>query len=242
MNMQIKEFADATGVSVRTLHYYDEIGLLKPAFVDGATGYRYYDESALLRMQEILFYRELDFPLKSIGEILSSPHYDRTAALKEQKNLLILKKDRLERLISAIDGAVKGENVMPAFDNSEFEKTRAEAKARWGDTDAYREYEAKAGDYTAQDKNDLAAGMDQIMAAFAVCKKSGETAASAGAQALVGRLQNYITAHCYTCTDQILAGLGQMYVADERFRQNIDKHGMGTAVFIRDAIEAYCKT
>ena len=241
MNMQIKEFADATGVSVRTLHYYDEIGLLKPAFVDGATGYRYYDESALLRMQEILFYRELDFSLKSIGEILSSPHYDKSAALKEQKKLLVLKKERLERLISAIDGAVKGENVMTAFDNSEFEKTKAEAKSRWGDTDAYRQYEEKAEAYSAQDQNDLAAGVDQIMEAFAACMKNGDAPVSAAAQALVRRLQSYITAHYYNCTDQILAGLGQMYVADERFRQNIDKHGMGTAAFIRDAIEAYCK-
>ena len=125
--------------------------------------------------------------------------------------------------------------------NSEYEKTKNEAKTIWGDTAAYKQYEEKAKSYSAQDQNDLAAGMDQIMSAFAACKKSGETAASAGAQALVGRLQNYITAHCYTCTDQILAGLGQMYVADERFRQNIDKHGMGTAAFIRDAIEAYCK-
>ena len=239
--MQIKEFADATGVSVRTLHYYDAIGLLKPAFVDGATGYRYYDESALLRMQEILFYRELDFSLKSIGEILSSPHYDKTAALKEQKKLLVLKKERLERLISAIDGAVKGENVMTAFDNSEFEKTKAEAKARWGDTAAYKQYEEKAGAYSAQDQNDLAAGMEQIMEAFAVCMKNDAAAVSAEAQALVRRLQSYITAHYYNCTDQILAGLGRMYVADERFRQNIDKHGMGTAAFIRDAIEAYCE-
>ena len=179
MNMQIKEFADATGVSVRTLHYYDAIGLLKPAFVDGATGYRYYDESALLRMQEILFYRELGFPLKSIGEILSSPHYDKTAALREQKKLLILKKERLERLISAIDGAVKGENVMTAFDNSEFEKTKAEAKARWGDTAAYKQYEEKAEAYSAQDQNDLAAGVDQIMEAFAACMKNGDAPVSA---------------------------------------------------------------
>ena len=97
--MQIKEFADFTGVSVRTLHYYDEIGLLAPAQVDPSTGYRYYDESSLLRMQEILFYRELDFSLKSIGELLSSPGYDKLKALGEQKRLLTLKKERLERLI-----------------------------------------------------------------------------------------------------------------------------------------------
>ena len=92
MKMQIKEFAEFTGVSVRTLHYYDEIGLLVPACVDEHTGYRYYDEDSLLRMQEILFYRELDFSLKSIGEILSSPNYDMNKALKEQKALLTLKK------------------------------------------------------------------------------------------------------------------------------------------------------
>ena len=122
MKMQIKEFAEFTGVSVRTLHYYDEIGLLMPAFVDKTTGYRFYDEKSFLRMQEILFYRELDFSLKRIKEILSSPNYDKSKALTEQKHLLTLKKERLERLISAIDGAVKGENVMTAFDNSEFEK------------------------------------------------------------------------------------------------------------------------
>ena len=90
--MQIKEFALFMGVSVRTLHYYDEIGLLPPAYVDRFTGYRYYDENSLLRMQEILFYRELDFSLKSIGEILSSPTYDKEKVLNEQKHLLTLKK------------------------------------------------------------------------------------------------------------------------------------------------------
>jgi preprotein translocase subunit SecA len=126
---------------VRTLHYYDEIGLLVPAHIDECTGYRYYDETSLLRMQEILFYRELDFSLKSIGEMLSSPNYDTNKALKEQKKLLTLKKERLERLISAIDDAMKGENVMKAFDSSEFDKHKAEAKERWGKTDAYKEHE-----------------------------------------------------------------------------------------------------
>ena len=130
MKMQIKKFAELTGVSVRTLHYYDEIGLLKSSIVDRFTGYRYYDESSVLRMQEILFYRELDFSLKSIAEILSSLNYDREKALKEQKKLLTLKKERLERLILSIDNAVKGENVMSAFDNSEFEAYKAEAKEK----------------------------------------------------------------------------------------------------------------
>ena len=126
MKMQIKEFAIATGVSIRTIHYYGEIGLLTRAYVDKITGYRYYDENSILRMHEILFYRELDFSLKSIKEILTSPNYDKDKVLNEQKELLILKKERLEKIIFAIDAAMEGENVMSVFDNSEFEKYRNE--------------------------------------------------------------------------------------------------------------------
>lgn len=127
MKLHIRKFAKLTGVSVRTLHFYDEIGLLKPFSVDEQNGYRFYNECSLTRMQEILFYRELDFPLKEIRMILSSPDYDKTKALTEQKHLLTLKKERLERLISALDGAMKGEIVnMNIFDNSEFEAKREE--------------------------------------------------------------------------------------------------------------------
>ena len=241
MKMQIKEFALFTGVSVRTLHYYDEIGLLKPSHVDKATGYRYYDEQSLLRMQEILFYRELDFSLKSIEEILSSPNYNKTQALKEQKKLLILKKERLDNLISAIDGAMKGENVMKAFDNTEFEKHKAEAREKWGNTEAYQEHAEKTKSYSKDKWNDLAAGMDAIMGQFAAVMTHGDAPDSDAAQDLVKALQSHITEHYYHCTKEILFGLGQMYVADERFKNNIDKHADGTAAFIRDAITAYCK-
>ena len=241
MKMQIKEFAEFTGVSVRTLHYYDEIGLLRPAEVDRITGYRFYDEDSLFRMQEILFYRELDFSLKSIGEILSSPNYDKNKALNEQKQLLILKKDRLERLISSIDGAVKGENVMKSFDNSEFEKHKAEAREKWGKTDAYKEHVERTKNYSKQKWNDLAEGMEHIMAEFALCMKKGESSDSTEAQNLVKMLQNHITGNYYVCTNEILAGLGQMYVADERFTNNIDKHADGTATFICEAIQVYCR-
>ena len=239
--MLIREFAEFTGVSVRTLHYYDEIGLLTPAFVDRATGYRYYDEASLLRMQEILFYRELDFSLKSIGKILSSPYYDRRKSLEEQKHLLTLKKERLERLIASIDDAMRGENVMRAFDNSEFEKHRAEAREKWGGTEAYKEHQEKTRDYSKQKWNDLAQGMDGIMAAFAACLKNGEASDSQAAQALVEKLQTHITEHYYHCTTQILAGLGQMYICDERFRENLDEYGAGTAQLMSDAIAIYCQ-
>ncbi len=239
--MQIKEFAEFTGVSVRTLHYYDEIGLLVPAHVDRSTGYRYYDENSLIRMQEILFYRELDFSLKSIREILSSPNYNKRKALKEQKKMLTLKKERLERLISAIDGTVKGENIMRAFDNSEFEKHKAEAKEKWGKTDAYKEHAERTKNYSKQKWNDLAEGMNDILAEFAICMKNGEEPDSAEAQNLVKMLQNHITENYYLCTNEILAGLGKMYVTDERFKNNIDKNSDGTAEFICEAIDFCCR-
>ncbi len=241
MKMQIKEFAEFTGVSVRTLHYYDEIGLLSPAYVDEHTGYRYYDKNSLLRMQGILFYRELDFSLKSIGEILVSSDYDTSKALKEQKKLLILKKERLERLISAVDDAMKGENVMSAFDNSEFGKYKAEAEAKWGKTDAYKEHTEKTKDYSKDKWNNLVEEMNDVFAEFAVCMKKGEKPASSEAQNLVKMLQNHITENYYLCTNEILAGLGQMYVLDERFKNNIDKQGDGTAAFVCESIEVYCE-
>jgi len=245
MKMQIKEFAEFTGVSVRTLHYYDEIGLLAPAIVDEYTGYRFYDAKSLERMQEILFYRELDFSLKNICKILSSPDYDRQKAMKEQKKLLILKKERLERIISALEQAQEGEQIMKAFDNSEFETAReqyeTEAKERWGKTKAYKEHEQKTKDYSKDKWNDVNAGLNNILSEFAQCMKDGNSPESSEAQALVKKLQNHITDHYYTCTSQILAGLGQMYVADERFKNNIDKHAQGNAEFVSKAIEVYCK-
>lgn len=240
MKMHIKEFAKLCSVSVRTLHYYDEIGLLKPAAVDEYTSYRFYDEKSLLCMQEILFYRELDFSLKSIIEIMSAPNYDKEKALQEQKKLLTLKKERLERLISAIDDAGKGKNVMSNFDNSELEKYKAEARERWGQTEAYCEYDKKSKNYTEDNLDSLAIGMDEILGEFAACMKSSENPDSEQAQSLVRKLQRFITENYYTCTKEILAGLGQMYVLDERFRNNIDKHADGTAQFISEAVKLYC--
>lgn len=240
MKMQIKEFADFVGVSVRTLHYYDEIGLLHPAYVDKYTGYRFYDESSLILMQEILFYRELDFSLKSIAEILSSANYNKEKALAEQKNLLTLKKERLERLISAIEDAMKGESVMNAFDNSEFETYKAEAKERWGRTVSYKEYSEKTKDYSKDKWSNLTNDLNNIMVEFAVCMKNVKDPNSAEVQNLVKLLQNHITDNYYLCTNEILSSLGQMYVADERFKNNIDKHADGTAEFISEAINIYC--
>lgn len=139
-----------------------------------------------------------------------------------------------------MDSAVKGENIMKAFDRSEFEKQNAEAKEKWGQTSAYKEYETKTKDYSKSKWNDLAGGMEQIMERFASCMKNGETPDSTDAQTLVKCLQNHITENCYLCTNEILAGLGQMYVGDERFKNNIDQHADGTAEFVCKAIASYC--
>lgn len=239
--MLIREFAAYTGVSVRTLHYYDEMGLLTPAYVDEHTGYRWYDEQSLLRMQSILFYRELDFPLKSIREILSSPEYDQQRALSEQKKLLTLKKERLERLIAAIDNAAKGENIMTAFDNSEFEQYQAEAKEKWGNTAAYGQFAEKTKNYSGSNWQSAADGLNAVFAAFAQCKQSGYAPTSAAAQEIVKQLQDFITANYYPCTNEILQGLGQMYVADERFARNIDKNDAGTAEYAGQAIAVFTR-
>ena len=160
---------------------------------------------------------------------------------------MILKKNRIEKLISALDDAVKGVKInMKVFDNSEFEEKREEyareAKEKWGNTEAYSEFEKKTRSFSTDDIRSLAAGIDEVMDEFAECMKNGSAPDSAEAKGLVRKLQNYITETSYTCTDEILAGLGQMYTADERFRKNIDRHGEGTAQFISDAIDKYCSS
>ncbi len=243
MRYKIKEFAVLTGVSVRTLHYYDEIGLLKPDTVDTANGYRFYSEKSLERMQVILFYRELDFPLKDIIPILDSPDYDKSVALKKQRELLKLKLKRTEKLISAIDEAMKGVNVMSVFDNSEYEKLRKqyadEAKEKWGGTSAYKEYESR--NHTEKEYEAMNAEMDWLLKAFSECRNTS-TPDSAEAQELVKKWQKMITDNYYTCTKEILSGLGKMYTADERFTKNMDRYKKGTAKFISEAIAVYCRS
>ncbi len=245
MKMSIKKFAELTGVSVRTLHYYDEIELLKPDFVDGQNGYRFYGTEALSRMQEIMFYRELDFPLKTIAEIISSPDYDKTQALKGQKQLLILKKQRLERIINAIECVEKGEQAMnfEAFNSSELtsakEAYKAEVKQRWGKTEAFKESEKRTAGYSDENFIKIEQGINSIMAEFAALKSTGVSPSDEAAFEAVEKLKDFITQTQYNCTNAILSCLGDMYVSDERFKKNIDRNGTGTAEFINTAIKEF---
>ena len=234
----VKEVSRITGVSVRTLHHYDAIGLLKPSRITDS-GYRLYDDTALQRLQVILFFRELEFPLQEIKDILDSPNFDPLDALAAQIRLLELRRDHLDNLISHARNIQKTGvidlNFKP-FDKSEMESYAAEAKEKWGKTEAYKEYEQRSSGRDAQNG-------DALMAIFAEMGTVRHLdPASAEAQDLVAKIQNHITAHFYNCTKPILAGLGQMYVADDRFKTNIDRAGgEGTAEFAAKAIEIYCK-
>lgn len=234
----VHEVSELTGVSVRTLHHYDAIGLLKPARLSEA-GYRLYDNAALRRLQSILLFRELRFPLKEIKRILDSPNYDPAEALAQQIGLLELQQKRIgELIVLAREIQEKGADIMSfqAFDNSELERYRAEAKAKWGDTEAYREYEQRAA------RPDGNGGAEGLMALFAELGAVRQLPPDAEAvRERIAALQRFITEHYYTCTDDILGGLGRMYALDERFRKNIDEAGGdGTAAFVSRAIAAYC--
>ena len=239
----IGDAARQAGVSVRTLHHYDQIGLLHPSRVSGA-GYRYYDGQALLRLEQILFLRELDFPLEEIERILDSPAYDAREAMRRQRELLCMKRRRMDVIIDRLDRAIRGEGPaeLEVFSMTEIEQARAqyaeEAKARWGKTSAWQESERRAQAKGAQDWNAAQAGMEELMQAFA--KVRDLPPEDERVQTLVARWQAYITDNYYACTDEILAGLGQMYTADERFRRSIDRAGEGTAACMARAIAVYC--
>lgn len=239
MRLSVSEMAKLCGVSVRTLHYYDQIGLLHPE-TTADSGYRWYGAAEVERMQQILFFRELDFSLREIAVILSDPHYDRRQALRDQKELLTRKRDRLDGLISALEAQLKGETRMEfeKFDTANIDRYAAEVKERWGGTDAYRESQERTAKYTRADFDAQQKEADAIFARFAALRSTSPAAPEV--QALVREWQDFITDHYYTCTKEILAGLGQMYTADERFRRNLDRHGEDTADFISRAIAVYC--
>ena len=238
----VQQVSKLTGVSVRTLHHYHEIGLLKPTNVTEA-GYRLYDEEALRRLHTILFFRELEFPLKQIKEFLNDPAFDPREALDDQIRLLELRAEQLEKLISHAR-QIQKTGVIPmdfsAFDHSKQERYAAEAKRRWGSTDAYKEYEQKTAGQSSAQQQSAGDGLMAIFTKMGAIRSSSP--ASPEAQSLVKELQDYITAHYYTCTKQILQGLGMMYITGDEMTENIDKAGgEGTAQFAHDAIMIYCK-
>ena len=237
----VNEVSKLTGVSVRTLHHYDEIGLFKPTEVTEA-GYRLYDDTALERLQHILLFKELQFPLKDIKTILDSPDFDRNKALEQQIELLTMKKEHLENLILFARG-IKTLGVrnmdFSAFDTKKMDEYAAQAKENWGKTDAYKEFEEKSKDWTEETTGNIAKDMMRLFVEFGAMKDLDP--ADEKVQVQVKRLQDYITTNFYNCTTQILSGLGRMYAGGGEFTENIDNAGgKGTAEFCHRAIEIYC--
>lgn len=239
--MSVHEVAKLTGITARTLHYYDEIGILKPTRITEA-GYRMYDDTALSRLQSILLFRELEFPLKEIKAILDSPNFDPSEAISQQIELLELKCKHIEKLITfAHEIQNKGITTMnfEVFGKSEIEKYKAEIKAKWGNTKAYQEYKQKD---IARNGGSYSKIANELLTIFSELGELKHLTPNADeVQNKIVALQKFITDNYYVCTDKILSGLGEMYVGDERFKNNIDKAGgAGTADFVKQAIAVYC--
>lgn len=240
--MTVKEVSDLTGVSIRTLHYYDQLGLL-PAAGHTDSGYRLYDDAALERLQQILLFRELEFPLKDIQRILTNSAFDRRKALAQQIELLTLKKQHLESLLSLAQKTLTtGGTYMDftAFDTQKIQEYTRQAKQQWGATSAYKEFEQKTAHQTAQEAADMGSRLMEILAVFGGMQH--KSPAAPAVQTQVKALQAFITEHYYTCTKEIFAQLGQMYGAGGAFTENINAvGGPGTAEFAAKAIEVYCQ-
>lgn len=236
----VNEVSRQTGVSIRTLHYYDAIGLLRPTQVTEA-GYRLYDDTALERLQNILLFRELQFPLREIRAILDSPDFDRKKALDQQIALLQMKKQHIENLIDLARGIrMMGVNNLDfsAFDTRQIDEYARQAKAAWGKTEEYREFEEKNCGRTAAEQKALGEGLMALFVQFR--RLRGMPPADAAVQAQVGKLRGYITENFYTCTPEILRGLAELYARGGSMTENIDKTaGDGTAAFVAEAIRAY---
>lgn len=237
----VHEVSKLAGVSIRTLQYYDKIGLLKPTEYT-ESGYRLYDDTALEALQQILLFRELEFPLKEIKKIISRPDFNKNVALEQQITLLTMKKEHLEKLIDfAREIQLKGEKVMDftVFDTKKIDEYAKKAKEQWGKTEEYREFEQKARGRNDDEEREVMKKFMEIFIEFGKLKDREPD--TAGVQNQVQKLQDYITKNFYQCSKEILGKLGRMYAECGEFTENIDKAGgAGTAQFTAKAVEIFC--
>lgn len=238
----VKDVSKLTGVSVRTLHYYDAIGLLTPTKVTDA-GYRMYDDTALSRLQSILLFRELQFPLREIKEFLDSPDFNQEETIAQQIKLLELQYKHIGELISfAREIQTKGVKTMnfEVFDTNEIEQYKAEVKSKWGNSKAYQEYKQRVVSHSEHNDSKFVNEIMSLFTDLGAMKQLPPT--DKAVQEKIAALQAYINENFYTCSNDILKELGEMYVCDDRFKKNIDRFGgEGTAKFVREAIFVYCE-
>lgn len=243
MKYTVHQLAELAGVSVRTLHYYDEIGLLTPT-VNPSNGYREYGEQELTRLQQILFFRELEFSLDDIKRMLDAPNFDAVQALREQQQLLELKKKRLETLLSTIQQTLKGGGSMSnddkfsAFNDPTYQKYKDEVRERWGQTDAYKQSMQRVGKMTKKQLEEVKAEQEEITQKTAELMQAGFASDSPEVQEQIDRFYRHLQ-HFYDPSYEMFKGLGEMYVADSRFTAFYENVGKGLAIFMRDAMAVY---
>lgn len=249
MKYKVKELAEIVRVSVRTLHHYDEINLLKPEYIS-ESGYRLYIDKNLERLQQILFFKEIGFSLEEIKTILDDPNFDRKKALDSHKKLLLKKKERIEEMIKTVEKTInsieKGEKMkdkemFKGFDIDEIEKHKKiyseEVKEKWGNTSSYQESESKTSKYNKDDWKRISKDMEMIYKKIIDNMDKGIEDTSI--KEAIEELRCHITTNFYNCTPEIFKGLGNMYVDDERFTKNIDKYKEGLSLFLRNVIHHY---
>lgn len=246
--MTVHEVVNLTGITTRTLHYYDEIGLLNPSIITDAK-YRLYTDNDLRRLQEILFFREVGFALKEIKSLLHSPHYNRTEALEKHLSILEAQKERIDGLIALVEAKINGakETSFLEFSNSKVlelqAKYREEVLERWGDTDSFKEYEATFSLNARKLQN------EQMEAFYTMAQSIFEKLAiyenkspdCSEVQQIVKQWQQYISEYFYQCDKQMLSYLGNLYVTDDRFSDFINRFGSSDlASFFSKAIDVFC--
>jgi len=245
MPYTVQQLARLSGVSVRTLHYYDEVGLLKPARV-AKNGYRQYEEQELMRLQQILFFRELEFSLEDIKRIMTSPGFDVMRALQDQKHLLSLKRARLQALMKTIDTTITSmtnnqkmgdAELYDAFKDDDVKQYQDEVKQRWGNTDAYKQSMERTKKMTKKEMDKLKEDGKKHTQALADSMDKGPK--HPDVQALIAKSHEGVN-FFYDCSLDMFRNLGEMYVQDPRFTAYYEKFRPGLAVFMRDAIAYYC--
>jgi len=240
--MKINEVSKLANISVRTLHYYDQINLLKPIRVN-SSGYRIYDEECLKELKQILLLKEMDFNLDEIKKIINGKNWDNTASFAMQKALIEKKRNRLNELIKLIDDYIKGEKKMSfkEFNTEEIdefkEKYKKEVDEKWGKDKAMQQFRNKK--YSKEELAKVVNNTNQIFYSFSLINKG--LPESKEAQVLVNELKAHFNTYYYECDNTFLQQLGDMYVNDERYKKNLDKYGEGTALFVSKAINAYCR-
>lgn len=246
MRHTVGEVARLTGVTVRTLHHYDEIGLLAPSARTTA-GYRRYAEPDLDRLQHILAYRALGFPLDRIADLLDDPAADMLSHLRRQHRILSERRDHTERMLSALEHMMEAhqmgyqltpEERFEVFGDFNPEDHAAEAERRWGDSDAFRQSHARTSGYTKEDWLTIKREAEENTQRLTAAMRAGTPAASAEVMALAEEHRQQISRWYYDCTYEVHRGLGQMYVDDPKFNATYEGIAAGLAVYLRDAIVA----